>query len=94
VPRNTRATNNYHKKFLLAYGINVFIKPEISDFFKDHGVSLDEDLYALSEMIQWIWRSRIREKDPKPIWVFIPSKRMRHLLRYWLSGEMSQKVAA
>jgi len=33
-------------------------------------------------MIQWIWRSAIR--DGKEIWVYIPSRRMRELLKKWL----------
>lgn len=43
---------------------------------------VDEDAYALSEMLQWIWRSSIR--DGKPINIYIPSKRMRTLLMNWL----------
>jgi phosphoribosyl-AMP cyclohydrolase len=46
------------------------------------GVNLDEDLFALSEMIQFIWRSRIREG--KPIDLFVPSGRMRTILKAWL----------
>ena len=33
-------------------------------------------------MIQWIWRSAIR--DGKEVWVYVPSRRMRDLLRQWL----------
>ena len=43
---------------------------------------MHDDEYALSEMIQWIWRSAIR--DGKEIWVYIPSRRMRELLKKWL----------
>ena len=35
-------------------------------------------MYALSEMIQWIFRSRIRNNED--INIYIPSSRMRNLL--------------
>jgi hypothetical protein len=43
---------------------------------------IDEDGFALSEMLQFIWRSAIREG--KDIWVYIPSIRMRNLLKQWI----------
>ena len=43
---------------------------------------MDEDLFALSEMLQFIWRSAIREG--KDIHLYIPSSRMRGLLETWL----------
>lgn len=49
-----------------------------------------EDDYALSEMIQWVWRSAIR--DGKEIWVYIPSRRMRELFQNWLNGFVQTEV--
>ncbi len=46
------------------------------------GVTINEDLYGLSEMIQWIWRSRIRKGES--INIYIPSMRMRNLLDAWM----------
>lgn len=46
-------------------------------------LSINEDNYALSEMLQFIWRSAIR--DGKEIWVYIPSIRMRKLLKAWIA---------
>ena len=51
---------------------------------------MDQDGYALSEMLQWIWRSAIR--DGKEINLYIPSKRMRTLLTDWID-ETSQGAA-
>ena len=48
------------------------------------GVEVREDMYALSEMIQWVWRSAIR--DGKDIWIYIPSRRMRELFQNWLDS--------
>lgn len=79
---NIRATNNYRHKTHLAYCVNVYFNPYMKNYFTDLGVDVKEDEYALSEMIQWIWRSAIRED--KEIWIYIPCKRMRTLLEEWL----------
>jgi len=79
---NARATNLYRNRDHLAYLVNIYFNPMISGFFRDHGVDINEDRYALSEMLQWIWRSAIR--DGKEIWIYIPSRRMRELLQNWI----------
>lgn len=79
---NARATNEYRNRNVLAYLINIYYNPVLKNYFSDHGVKVREDEYALSEMIQWIWRSAIR--DGKEIWIYIPSSRMRKLLEDWL----------
>ena len=81
---NCRATNNYRDRDTVAYLINRYNSPVIINFFKDRGAEIDEDAFALSEMLQFIWRTAIR--DGKPINVYIPSKRMRNLLKAWLNG--------
>jgi hypothetical protein len=82
IPCNAKATNEHRHKKCLAYLCNVFYNPYIKGYFEDRGIEVDQDAYALSEMIQWIWRSQIR--DDKPITVFVPSDRMRGLLMEWL----------
>ena len=82
---NTRATNEYRKRKNLAYLINRYPNTIIDNFLKTKGIEIDKDKYALSEMIQWIWRSSIR--DNKEINIYIPSKRMRVLLYKWLNDE-------
>lgn len=79
---NARATNEYREKDTIAYMVNVFPNPDYVEFFRSRGCDVDGDGYALSEMIQLIWRSAIREG--KDIWIYIPSKRMRTLLTDWL----------
>lgn len=83
LPINARATNLYRERTVLAYLVNVFLNPMVKGFFHDHGVEVDEDGYALSEMLQWIWRSAIR--DGREIWLYIPSSRMRELLTEWIN---------
>ena len=80
---NTRATNDYKDTYVLAYCANRFVKPTMIQFFSKRGIPINQEEYALSEMLQWIWRSRIREG--KKISIYIPSKRMRELLINYLN---------
>lgn len=86
LPFNIRATNDFKHKESLAYVINRFMRPHEKKFFISKGVALDEDMYALADLIQWIWRSRIREGEA--INLYIPSKRMRELLKDYLEGDL------
>ena len=79
---SARATNEYRDKTNVAYMVNRFADPNLKKFFAERGCGINEDHYALSEMLQWIWRSAIR--DGKPINVYIPSSRMRKLLTDWI----------
>ena len=83
VPINIRATNDYKDTIAVAYIANRYMKPTLKHFFESENINVDEDGYALSEMIQFIYRSAIR--DGKPITIYIPSKRMRNLLKNWIN---------
>jgi hypothetical protein len=83
IPINARATNNYKHKSAVAVCVNYYPYPSIVSFFQDVGVTFDQDRFALSEMIQLVWRSRIREG--KEIALYLPSERMRGLLTNWLN---------
>ena len=86
VPCNARATNEYKNKQSLAYVVNRFMNPYEYKFFKSKGAEVDQDMFALSELIQWIWRSRIREGEA--INLYIPSKRMRMILIDYLESDL------
>lgn len=83
-PFNIRAVNEYKNKTSIAYLVNRYFNPYVKNFFINKGIEVDEDLYATSEMLQFIWRSAIR--DGKPINIYIPSKRMRTLLQNWIDS--------
>ena len=68
----------------MLYFANQFINPNIKDFFNTKKVVVNEDKWALSELLQWIWRGRIRRNEPMNL--DIPSKRMRNLLYDWLDN--------
>lgn len=86
VPVNARATNQYADRNTLIYAYNRFMNPEEKGFFQDNGVTVNEDLLAVSDLLQWIWRSCIRNGEP--IKLYIPSARMRGLLNAWAGYEL------
>jgi hypothetical protein len=80
---NKRASNEYAHKSHLAYCVNNFPRPWEVKFFRDHNIrEVPSDTYALSILIQWVFRSRIRKGEE--IWVYIPSARMRSLFAEWV----------
>ena len=83
IPCNSRATNQYSHKKNCAYVINRYLNPFYEAFFIQRGITINQDKYALSEMLQWIWRSAIRNDEP--INLYIPSERMRNLLVNFLN---------
>lgn len=91
IPCNAKATNEHRHKQALAYLCNIFQIPVIKGYFEAKGIKVDEELYALSEMVQWVWRSAIR--DGKPITIYIPSDRMRTLFKNWLNSESTTQAS-
>lgn len=84
LPCNSRATNQYGERSVLAYVLNVYPTPHVTDYLSKRNSPLDRNKYALCQMIQWIWRSRIRNGEP--IVIYIPSCRMRKFFNEWLQG--------
>lgn len=81
---NCRATNEYRDRISVAYLINKYFNPYIKNFFVTNGIEVDEDSYALSELLQFLFRSAIREENK--ISLYIPSNRMRVILEAWLDS--------
>ena len=77
-----RATNDFARCSNLAYMVNRFEDPNMMKFFRMRGCDIDQEMCALSDMLQWIWRSSIR--NGRPINLYMPSRRMRELLTSWL----------
>jgi hypothetical protein len=88
VASNTRATNDYGDKELGVFLKDTYPLVPVKAFFKFYGLELSDDLYALSELIQWTWRLRIR--NGQPIILIIGSKRMQTLMERWLNGEFTE----
>ena len=86
VSHNARATNDYGQRKYCAYIYNRFMHPIERAFFEDNNVRVNEDLLALSDLIQWIFRGAIRNDISMKI--YIPSIRMRELLYKFLNYEI------
>ncbi len=87
LPCNARATNDYREATCLMYAANIYVCPEITKFFNQHGIEIDQDAIALNTLLQWIWRSNIREPDSDNIInLYLPAPRMRRLFNQWLAS--------
>jgi len=80
---NMRGSNEYRNRDWLAYCVNIYMSPRIVTYYSRFGIEPNGDARALSTMIQWIWRSAIR--DGQKIHIYIPSERMRGLLKAWIA---------
>ncbi|WP_226036734.1 hypothetical protein [Aquibacillus saliphilus] len=86
IPHNTRATNDYAHKWALAYVFNRYMQQDIKVFFQDNKIKVNDDLLAVSDLLQWIYRSQIR--NGKEVELYLPSSRMRKLLKQWANYEI------
>ena len=74
--------------------MNYNMDPSVLQFFikmnraDGPDINVFKDLISLNAMIQWIWRSAIR--NGKPIKIYIPSTRMRTLFQHWLNGTLPE----
>lgn len=84
LPCVMRASNKYANRRYLAYCVNTFPSPSNVKYYRGHGILLDGDMYALSTLVQWLFRSAIRNNEE--VWIYIPSVRMRTLLTKWLDN--------
>jgi hypothetical protein len=87
---NTRGTNDYKHTTHLAYLLSVYMNPFLVRFLDNRGDGIDEEMYALSSMLQWIFRSAIR--DGQEIYLYVPSVRMRGILLKYLNGQYSDII--
>ena len=83
VSLNSRATNEYGHKHCLVYLVNRYINPFYTHFFLKRDIIINERSFALSELLQWLMRSRLRNGES--IDIFCPSERMREMLQSYLS---------
>ena len=85
---STKATNLYADKWCLIHCYNRYpqtpVEAYINDYGNDIGVRLKSEVFALSELLQWVWRSRIRKGEP--IVLAIGSARMCRIFSKWLDN--------
>lgn len=85
VSKNMRASNEYRDCVNCIYTVNIYPHGSLNNHLISYGVVLDQELYALSELIQFIFRGSIR--DHKPMHLYILSDRMRRLFTEWLATD-------
>lgn len=85
VSKNMRASNEYRDCTNCIYTINIYPHGSLDNHLKMFGINLDRELYALSEIVQFIFRGSIREH--KQMDLYILSDRMRRIVKQWLDEE-------
>lgn len=85
VPCNIRATNDYANCSGVAYLINRFMHGSVCNYFNSIGCPPNKDKFSTNELVQTVFRSGIR--NGQHIDVYIPSSRMRDLLRAWIDEQ-------
>ena len=86
---NYKATNDYMNVHHVAFLIDVHTNPNIVEASEINSNSLmDQELYAVSSLIQFVFRSAVRKGES--IKLYLPSLRMRELLERWKNGEFDE----
>ena len=80
----TKATNNFKDRLIAIHALNVFSNIVVKRYLHDYGFVIDEDLFATSEMVQFLWRGCIRKGEPMKVLVLAP--RMRLLLERFIDN--------
>jgi hypothetical protein len=89
---NARASNAWADKTVMVHVFNRYPNPVLTDFLDKYEVTYSGDRFALNELVQWLWRSAIRNGEP--IKAAILSKRMRGLFLEWLAAPDVQNVVS
>lgn len=78
-----RATNDFSHKNVLCHAYNRYPTMPVESYLRDYGFSVDRDTYAIAELVQWVFRSAVR--NGQPIVIYFLNKRMRNLFLKWLN---------
>ena len=92
LPLNIRGDEDYSNKDCIAYPVNRYLNPFVKSFLLSNKIGVNEDEYALTEMLEFIWQSAIR--NGKEINIYVPSIRMRKLLENWIKESSSLDSSA
>lgn len=85
---NARSTNKYADKELAVQAYNLFPNQSVKAFIQGQGKVVDDDVYALNMMLQWLFRGCIRKKGNQKMKVVILSNRMSVLFKEWLTKNL------
>lgn len=82
----TKATNNYRKRKFFMCLSNIYPNMNIQYYLGNYSEKIDEDKYALAEVLQVLYRGCIRDPEGGNMSVYLGSKRMRNILVEWLDS--------
>jgi hypothetical protein len=85
IANTTRGTNAFSHCSHALYLYDQHLNPAIVRWLNVENKGAFDNDYALSEFIQWLYRSRVRKGEP--VTVFFASSRMRSLVENWLYGD-------
>lgn len=90
---NVKGVNDFQDSTIAIYLCDRFFNPITLNFLNSiEGIVFDEKLFALSEVVQFIWRTKIRvQDDDTPIDVLIPCKRLRNIFLDWYNEGVNQE---
>ena len=80
IPNTTRGTNNYSHCSHAIYLYDQNVNPILLNWLNANNDQFKSD-FALTEMVQWIWRTGIRNGEP--VDVYMPSSKMRKIIGDW-----------
>ncbi|MDC1384005.1 hypothetical protein N8500_11090 [Candidatus Puniceispirillum sp.] len=83
IANTTRGTNDYIHCSHFIYLYNQSINHVVARWLGNSSRAFN-DAYALTKLIQWVWRFKVRRGEP--IILYLPSPRMRRLFEKWLYG--------
>lgn len=74
---------DYSDRIYLAYLANNFYPATTKNNYE-----VDENQYALTELLQFMFKSALSKG--KEIWIYVPSRRIRNLLKEWIDKDLKQ----
>lgn len=89
-PASVRGLNTFRNCSVVVSLYDYHLNPGILEWLDKRGDRKFKDRYALSELLQFIYRSRIRCRsaiDDSSITLFMPCKRMRDILLTWVNQD-------
>lgn len=87
ISAQTRATNKYSNKTTMIHCYNRFPLLTVSSYLQDYKQPLNQDVFALSELLQWAFRGCLRKGEPMVL--CCASQRMYNLADKWLNDEFN-----
>ena len=82
---SARATNDYVGKSVMVHAYDRYPHVLTNGYLQDYGTPVNSDKFALSETIQWLWRSCIRKGEP--VVFYFLSQRIEDLFISWLYSD-------